>query len=390
MKHLLLTAALLSPAAAQAFTPEAILQKAGPAVADQAGPGKSQYLNPFSRVQAGYEYGELGSNKHEFSLNFRPKSISEFGKYKTFSQSLQEEAGLSQKLLRSRSLALSYSLVIDAALAKEQLGLVKEWKLLLQQSQGLSALEARRSEADVKTLIKNGPEVDKAHNELIDLEALIAGTEAQLAAGNFSVIDLDISDIAGPSEIAQKVSSLPNSPGLTEAKLRSKLAVETSGFAHDASANNHLIDSIKVTAQTEKKKDPSFGFELTFNLPFLAAESLSEHKDRLKLAELEVETREKVREETIRTAGLSQQIRAKISLWQDMDKRNSAMKGGSNLGRQDPVLAFELRRANLKNRLMAAELLAEIRLLYVQLLLERGRLADEPGTNHLSKSGRKI
>ena len=379
---------LTLPATAFGFSPEALLS--APATISAEGPGARQHWNPFSRVQAGYEYGDLGSEKHEFSLQLRPKSISEGSRYKAYAQALREDAKVSAEILRSRELALGYTLVVDTALAKEQTILVKEWKQLLEQSQGLSALEARRSGADVKSLIKNGPEVDKAQNELIDLEALIAATESQLARRNLKLADLETNDLAGPRDIADRLNKISQGASLSRAKLETKLAVEQGAFTHAVAASNHLLDAIKVTAQTESQKKPSFGVELTFNLPFLAAEDLGEVKDRLKLAELEVETREKIREESLRTAGLSKQIRGKIDLLESLEKRISGSSSAASVARQDPSLAFELKRAYLKNRLLAAELRAEIRILFVQLLLEEGRLAAEPGLNHLSKSGRRI
>jgi len=157
---------------------------------------------------------------------------------------------------------------------------------------------------------------------------------------------------------------------------------------HSIAERGKLLDGVKLSMKQEPKKEKIYKLELSFNLPFLAAQDLGDYKDRLKAAEAEVKGRQAMFEESLASAGLAEVLKRKISLYRAMGEgpkwENSALL------RQDPALALDLRRTSVALKLTRANLLAEIRTLYVNLLLETETLAKQPELNHLSRAKRKI
>lgn len=387
-KAILLLSALVA-GQAHAYEPEVLLQKIVVPTPELSAPGKLQYLNPFAKIGAGWERSELGKNENEFSLTLKPKGIREAIEYKRLSGALIQDIEVSQKLIRSTSLQTAYNALINAALAKDQNASVEELKDLIGKSQKLSAIAALRDQADVKNVLKSGSELQKSVEEVIEVESQLAGIRRFLSVHGLKVEDLDTSDLIGIDEISTAVEAAPVSGVALNSK---KILTETEVAKHDANhsiaGRSKLLDGVKVSMKQEPKKEKIYSLELSFNLPFLAAQDLGDFKDGLKAAEAEVKGRQAMFEESLNSAGIAEVLKRKISLYRAMGEgpkwENSALL------RQDPALALDLRRTSVALRLTRATLLAEIRTLYVSLLLETETLANVPDLNHLSRAKRKI
>ncbi len=375
---------------ALAYPPELLLERAKPPISNVDAPGGRQYLNPFSQVGMGYTRLDLEEDEHEFSLQLRPKSLGEARAYKKLSRSLETESELSRKILRSKSLQAAYTVLIHAALAKEQNAFTQEWKKIMERNQKLSSLEARRSQLDVKNVLKANADWQKSMNEMIVTESQVLGVSSFLLARGLRLEELETEDLLHPEEILARLEKVPTaSAGLSAQKITSELEVERASLRHAIAQRSHLLDDIKV-AMRQEKKDTSYRVELSFNLPFLAAQDLDEIRDKMKLAESEVETYQALVDENQRAAGIAEILRRKISLFRTVGADPKWEKSATAVLRQDPALALELQRTSVGRKLTRASLLAEIRQLYVDLLHESGLLAQEDSVNQLSKSGRKL
>lgn len=387
-KVILLLSALMA-GQAHAYEPEALLQKIVVPTPELSAPGKLQFLNPFSKIGASWERSEIGKDENEFSVTLKPKGIMEAVEYKRLAGALTNDIEVSQKLLRSTSLQTAYNALISAALAKDQNSSVEELKDLIGKSQKLSAIAAHRDQADVKNVLKSGSDLQKSVEEVIEVESQLAGIRRFLSAHDLKVEDLDTSDLVGIDEISAAVESTSVSGvALNSKKIMTETEVVKHGANHSIAERSKLLDGIKVSMKQEPKKEKIYALELSFNLPFLAAQDLGDYKDRLKAAEAEVKGRQAMFEESLASAGLAEVLKRKISLYRAMGEgpkwENSALL------RQDPALALDLRRTSVALRLTRATLLAEIRTLYVSLLLETETLAKAPELNHLSRTKRKI
>lgn len=372
-----------------AYEPELLLRKIVVATPEVSAPGSMQFLNPFSKIGAGWERPDLDKNENEFSISLKPKGISEAVEYKRLSAALSRDIEVSQKLIRSTSLRTGYNALISAALAKEQNSSVEELKELIGKSQRLSAIAARADQADVKNVLKSGSELQKSVEEVIEVESQLAGIRRFLGAHGLKVEDLETGDLIGPEEIAAAVEALPvNEVALSSKKILTEVEVVKHDASHSIAERSKLIDGVKLSMKQEPKKEKIYKLELSFNLPFLAAQDLGDYRDRLKAAEAEVKGRQAMFEESLASAGLAEILKRKISLYRAMGEgpkwENSALL------RQDPALALDLRRTSVALKLTRATLLAEIRTLYVSLLLETETLAEQPELNHLSRAKRKI
>lgn len=387
-KVILLLSALVA-ARAHAYEPEALLQKIVVSTPELSAPGKLQYLNPFAKIGAGWERPDLEKKENEFSLTLKPKGISEAVEYKRLAGALRQDIEVSQKLIRSTSLQTGYNALINAALAKEQNASVEELKDLIGKSQKLSAIAALRDQADVKNVLKSGSELQKSVEEVIEVETQLAGIRRFLSAHGLKVEDLDTSDLIGIDEISAAVEAAPvNEVALTSKKILTETEVIKHDAGHSIAERSKLLDGVKVSMKTEPKKDSIYKVELSFNLPFFAAQDLGDFQDSLKAAEAEVKGRQAMFEESLNSAGLAEVLKRKISLYRAMGE--GPKWENSSLLRQDPALALDLRRTSVALRLTRATLLAEIRTLYVSLLLETEILAKAPELNHLSRTKRKI
>jgi hypothetical protein len=379
---------LLAPISAFAYTPEALIEKVAPLVPEIPSPGAHQYLNPFTQVQVGYERPDFGKEENEFSLSLEPKSLSEASSYKAYASSLTRDAEVSRKLLRSQALRTAYSALISAALAKERSESMGELNDLLNKSQKLSEIEARLSRDDVKNVLKANSDLQKSLGDLIDSESEIAGIRKFLSTRGLKLGDLETTDIIGPDEIEARLAALPKETvALSAKKIQSSLDVARSEARHSTAKRSKLLDEVKLSMK-EDKKEQAYKLEVTFNLPFLAAQNLDDYKDAMKAATAEVESRQAMLEESLQSAGLAEVLKRKISFYRAMGDGHASVS--ASILRQDPALALELKRSSVALRLTKASLLAEIRTLYVDLLLETEALADQPQLNHLSKAGRKI
>jgi hypothetical protein len=374
---------------AYAYEPEQLLQKIVVPTPELSAPGSLQFLNPFAKIGAAWERSEIGKNENEFSVTLKPKGIMEAVEYKRLAGALTNDIEVSQKLLRSTSLQTAYNALISAALAKDQNNSVEELKDLIGKSQKLSAIAAHRDQADVKNVLKSGSDLQKSVEEVIEVESQLAGIRRFLSAHGLKVEDLETADLIGVDEISAAVEAIAvNGVALNSKKIMSETEVVKHGANHSIAERSKLLDGIKVSMKQEPKKEKIYALELSFNLPFLAAQDLGDYKDRLKAAEAEVKGRQAMFEESLNSAGLAEVLKRKISLYRAMGE--GPKWENSPLLRQDPALALDLRRTSVALRLTRATLLAEIRTLYVSLLLETETLAAQPELNHLSRAKRKI
>lgn len=383
----ILSAAVGSNAAA--YSPEELLRKVDAPTASISAPNSLQFLNPFAKVGVGYEKPEIGKNEHEFSVSLKPKGISEAMAYKRLSSALQRDIGISNKLYKSQSLFTAYTALISAALAKEQNASVADLRDLVGKSQKLSAIEARRDRADLKNVLKANSDLQKSLAEVIDTEAQLAGIRGFLAQHGLKLEDLETDDIVGAEEISSHIEKMPTQGvALTSQKVLSEVEVTRNDAEHSTAQRSKLLDDVKLSMEMDAKKEKTYKVAVSFNLPFLAAQDLGDYQDSLKAAEAEVKGRQALLEESLRSAGLAEVLKQKIALYRAMGEGRKWENQG--LLRQDPALALDLQRSSVALRLTRASLLAEIRTLYVSLLLETERLAGDPGLNHLSRSKRKI
>lgn len=374
---------------AHAYEPELLLQKIVVPTPELSAPGKLQFLNPFAKIGVAWERPDLDKKENEFSLTLKPKGIMEAVEYKRLAGALNNDIEVSQKLLRSTSLQTAYNALISAALAKEQNASVEELKDLIGKSQKLSAIAAHRDQADVKNVLKSGSDLQKSVEEVIEVETQLAGIRRFLSAHDLKVEDLDTGDLVGVDEISTAVEAAPvNGVALNSKKILTETEVIRHDANHSIAERSKLLDGVKVSMKQEPKKEKIYKLELSFNLPFLAAQDLGDYQDRLKAAAAEVKSRQAMFEESLNSAGLAEVLKRKISLYRAMGEgpkwENSALL------RQDPMLALDLRRTSAALRLSRATLLAEIRTLYVSMLLETETLAAQPELNHLSRTKRKI
>ena len=374
---------------AHAYEPEELLSKSLSPISEIQAPGQRQFLNPFTKVSASVTRLDLrNSSEHEISLNLVPKGISEAVNYKLFSKSIAVDTEVSRKLNRSQILQTAYTALISAALAKEQNASSRELKELMEKSLKLSSIEARRDRADVKNVLKATAELQKSINEMINCEAQIAGIKAFLLQHGLKLEDLNTTDLLSADDIIPLAeNSNPGKVALTYQKILSESDLAKFDAQHSIAQRGKIFDGIKLSARRERKED-SMRLELSFNLPFLAAQDLNDYKDSLKVAETEVNAQKAMLEESQRSAGLAEVLRQKISLYRTMGSLPSM--DSKALMRQDPALALDLQRTSVALRLTKAALLAEIRTLYVSLLLENETLANLPEINHLSRTKRKI
>jgi hypothetical protein len=385
----LLFSILLSGGSALAYAPEVLLRKIAVPTPELSAPGSRQYLNPLSKVRAGWERPDLEKKENEFSLSLSPKSIREAVAYKRLATALRQDIDVSQKLLRSTSLQTAYTALISAALAKEQQSAVAELRDLQGKSQKLNAIAARRDRADAKNVLKASGDLQKSMEEVIELESQLAGIRKYLAGHGLQLEELETGDLIGPEEIEAAINALPvNKVALTSKKIITELEVTKQETNHSLAERSKLLDEVKLAMEQAPKKEKVYKLEVSFNLPFLAAQDLSDFQDRLKAAEAEAKGQQLIFEESLRSAGLAEVLKRKISLYRAMGE--GPKWESSALLRQDPALALDLRRTSVALRLTRANLLAEIRNLYVSLLLETEALAGSPGVNHLSRSKRKI
>lgn len=388
MIRVILLSALLA-GQAHAYAPEELLKKVSVSTPEISAPGSRQYLNPFSKVGAGWERSDLSKRENEFSLSLSLKGISEAREYKRLAGALTQDIEVSQKLVRSTSLQTAYTALISAALAKEQNASVEELRDLLGKSQKLNAIAARRDRADVKNVLKGSSELQKSIEEVIEIESQLAGIRRFLSGHGLKLEELDTNELVSPEEIAASIENLPvNEVALTSKKILTEVEVTKHDANHSIAERSKLLDGLKLSMEQAPKKENVYKVEVSFNLPFLAAQDLGDFKDRLKAAEAEVKGQQAMLEESLKSAGLAEVLKRKISLYRAMGE--GPKWENNDLLRQDPALALDLKRTSVALRLTRANLLAEIRSLYVSLLLETETLARQPDTNHLSRVKRKI
>lgn len=374
---------------AEAYAPEELLRKIVLPAPKLSAPGKLQYLNPFAEVGAGYERGDLDKKENEFSISVSPKGIGEAIEYKRLAGALSRDIEVSEKLLRSQTLQTAYTALINAALAKEQNATMAELKDLLGKSQKLNAIAARRDRADVKNVLKGSSDLEKSMAEMIEIEAQLAGIQNFLSGHGLKLDELDTTDLLGIEEISSSLEKISlNGVALTSKKILTEVEVAKHDAAYSIAERSKLLNDVKFSVTQEPKKENVYKIEVGFNLPFLAAQNLSDFKDGLKAAAAEVKGQQAMLEESLRSAGLAEILKQKISLFRAMGVGPKWESSG--LLRQDPALALDLQRTSAALRLTRANLLAEIRTLYVSLLLETEALANEPDLNHLSREKRKI
>lgn len=414
---------------AMAYSPEAVLAKSMSSVPQLEDATSHQHLNPFSKVELGYDrdystgHGAITRDEKgrtrtreekswadELSLQLRPKLFREASTYNQLEKALHENTLLTQKTLKSKAAQAAYDLLIRAALAKEQKRLVADWNVVLDKSQQLSSLAAHLSDKDARGVFKSVNEVTKAKNEIIETNAVIAGVTRSLDRTGLNLEGLEISEIISPAEIADRLTQLSQEEGsLSQDRLKSDLATARASLEHSVAERGRLVDALKFSVkkgqddilrnrftpgvadpwlQVETRRNTSFSFGISINLPFLAASDLGDQKDKIKLALLADTTIRETQEAEEKKAGLQSMLKEKIALFETLSEKS--MKMAEDLRQSDPSLALEMGRDVMSRRMLKAKLQAEIRALYVELLFETGRLAAEPEINHLSRNRKKI
>lgn len=394
MKHVILTFLIALAAAphAAAYAPELVLQKASRAEPEIDAPSVLQSFHPFSRVSVSYSDLDL-EKKHEreYSLSLRPKGFTEAKTYHALSRSLAREAELTRKLIRGKQLQLAYSLLINSALALEQGALAKSWMELMEKSQQLSAIEARRSQLDVKSLVRSNSDLQKEKNQVIETEAEVTKIASVLAQYGLSLNELETGDLLTPDEIVARLEKMPaEARSLSVEKAQSELELARADTAYANAQRSRWLDDVKFSMREERNNNKQYRMEITFNLPFLAARDLDEMKDNLKLVKTEVDSQQALDELGDHRRVLTEKLRQKIGLFRAVESATPVEKSADAVARHDPAFALELQRTAASRRLLRATLLAEIRTLYVELLVETGTLAEQSDVNHLSKSQRRI
>lgn len=390
MKRLFLLLMGFSAAPALAYEPEALIRKLMVETERLSQPGKQQYLNPFSKVGAGWERSTKSSQLNEYSVILKTKGIVEAKKYQKLAEALSQEIELSEKLLRSQGLQLGYNGLIQTALAKDLGSSLEALKELAGKNHKLNAIAALRSQSEIKNVLKANNELRKTVEEILELESQFNGIRAVLGEVGLTIDNLETTDLVGIEEIATAIESGGNkTPGSLSAKKAQSEANSTKLTAdYSIAARSRLLDGIKISLAQEKNKENIYKFELSFNLSALAAQDLSDYQDRIKAAEAEVKGKQAERELRIQAAAILDTLKGKITLYRNLGvgpkDENSAIL------RQDPLLAMELKRSIVSHQITKSTLLAEIRALYIQYLLENETLASHSDINHLSRSKRKI
>lgn len=424
---LIAIAALLLAQTAFGYSPEALLEKSMVKVPELESGSTLQFLNPFSRISIGLEASKGKANgkitpddnnrtrfrdqkdkQKELSLDLRPKGLFEIVSYGRYEKSLAARTELEKKILRARATKAAHELLARAAQAKEERMLVADWNLVLERSQKVSQISAR-SEGSARDVLKAANEVDKAKVEMAEIGSVSAGVSSSLEARGFKLEELDTSSVLSAAEMLERLAALRPNYSLTKEETLADLTVEQARVKHASDQGSKWLDSIKLSVgkgrdeiqrrrfdpatnetliQGETRDSKSYSVGVTFNLPFLAAADLDEQRDRIKLARQEVDSQIEGNEAAEHTAALQTLVKEKLQVIAGLTSAKNAIS--DSLLRQDPLLALELQRTGMNKRLLQIKLLGEVRLLYIELLYETGRLADEPNLNHLSKTNKRI
>jgi hypothetical protein len=426
--------AMLATQKAAAYSPELLLQKSLAKTPEIESASSKQFLNPFSEIRIGvqHSWGHFDSLvtrddadrirtrdetaiSNELSLQVKPKGISEMNSYRKYEKSLNERTSLERLVLQSKGAKAAYDLLSRAAQAKEEQALLAEWNTILDRTQRLSAISAR-SQGDAKAVVKAASEFDKAKNEMAEISGAIAGVNYSLNRRGLAVDGLETEQILSAQEISERLSQIKDASSLSATETQAEVDLERTRLKHSEDSNSHWIDSLKFSVKKEKdnsfrqryvpfpdsivptpgtfltqdeaKKGTTFSLAINLNLPFLAARDLDEQRDRIKVARKEAEAQLESDHASERAASLRETVKEKISAYLNSTETKSNIT--DSLLRNDPMLAMELQRASIYRRLFRIKLLGEIRSLYIELLYETGRLAEEPELNQLSNANRKI
>ncbi len=382
---------LLIPALAQAFEPETLLQAFTPkSVPEIDRSGFTSLYNPFSALKVSVKKDEFQSDGYSFGLKIKPKGLFEASDYHKFGSLLNQGSGLAERIMRSQSLLAAYTLLVQADLAKEQEMLQREMRKVVERGQKLSAIEARKSRLDAKGLLKADMEIEKARNELAQGVAGISELRWQLSEKGLRLEDLDSQDMFTPEEISRELTKIPESTEtLSALKSRSDIEIANLGFELKKTQNRRWLDEVELFTK-EGKGESRIGFEVSINLPFLAAKDLDEQKDQIKLVETKLESERLQELERVKIPRLVQVLKEKIEVYRFLQANSALEKAAPSLSIPDAGFLLELNRTVLQKKLNRSTLLAEIRMLYLELMHETGRLAENSNVNVLSRSQRRI
>lgn len=384
-------ATLLLPFAALAYEPEQLLGSFAPTgkqTLDRA--GFTSLFNPLSGLKLSAKKDEFNDKAYSFGLKLKPKGLFEAREYHRMGSALNRGADLAERGARSDSLVSAYQLLIQADFAREQEVLQADLKRLAERGAKLSSLEAQRSRLDAKSALKAGLEVEKLKNDMAQGQAATSEVRALLQQKKLRLEDLNPADLLSPEEIYREVTTRTEAAEtLTAARARSGLELDEASSELRRAQNRRLIDELELFSKTGKG-GARIGFEVTLNLPFLAAGDLSEYKDQMKLVETRLETERAVEVERVRLPRLAQQLKDKIEVYRFLEANSAVENAAATLQVADAGLLLELRRTVVQRKLQRATLVAEIRTAYVEYLAENGVIADEPSLNHLSRSKRRI
>lgn len=378
-------------ASAWAFEPEELIRSFTPArapLAERA--GFNALYNPFAKIQLAVKKDEFNADGYAFGLKLRPKGFFAGRDYHKLGTSLNQQIDLKEKTFRSESLVTAYTLLAKADYAKEQAVLLEQLKALAEKASRVSRLEAQRSRLDAKSLLKASLEIGKVQDEVAVEQASISEVRALLAEKNLRLENLNTADLMSPADIGSALASLtPPAETLTAANARSDSALADAALSLRRSENRRWLEEVEVFTK-DGKNETRVGFEVTLNLPFLAAPDLDEQKDQLKATETRLESEQVLSAERVKLPRMIQFLKDKIAVYELLDAGGRTEEAAEKIAAYDPAFALELKRTSLQRKLNKAKLRAEIRTAYVGLLHEAGKISAEETRSLLSRSGRSL
>lgn len=357
--------------------------------------------NFLDKADLRYDRGELNQDDVKYGVRLYPKGWTEHQTTIEFQEALEKNEKIAQAAALSQLLSARYDILARIALLKEKKAISGELQQVSRKSNRMLSLGAQKNRADLKSYLKNKGDLDKVDIKIADVERDYQNLQAELKDLSLgSVETFDLTDFASMDVLKERIEKDADAKPvatLSSRLVEQDLAKARAGMAYETAKDTKWFDHVEVSVKDDKKNDERvYGFQLAFNLPFLAAPNLSriekisrDLRDNAKMLST-VEESDRTFKNGLMELKTLLQVHKSLTQAKAYMSLEQMKKASRTIAPSDPLLAIELQRGWFENREQILDLEFRIRSLYILYLHESSIIAENPDKNYLSKTYKRI
>ncbi len=355
--------------------------------------------NLLDKADIRFDRGELNQEDIKFGLRLYPKGYTELKTTMHFQRALEKNELTAHASALSQLLASRYNLLARIALMKEKKEISTELSNVSRKTGKMLSYTAQRDRAEIRSFLKNKADLDKINLKIADVDRDYKNLQAELKELSLGTVEtFDLSDFASMDDLKARLEKAASeTPTVTLSAQAAQIDLEKSraAMAFERAKDEKWFEHVEVSMKDDKK-EKIYGVELAFNLPFASAPNLSridkEARDLREKAKLIDTIKSSDRELKNGLIELKILLQVHQTLREAQARMNPEQmrKASRAIAPQDPLLAIELQRGWFEGREQILDLEFRIRTLFILFLHESSTIANQPESNYLSKSLKRI